>query len=289
VTLDGLIAFAKDSPANPTKVWALLADAEYPAAGYTKEDLPPCVWDELGGGSPAMEFPPHFAYIRIAEGKVYGMADPRKGMSIAGRDLRIWTGKAGLSGVDLTKLSSADELINSIHLDPTHARALDELGSGLLDSTFTAIRGVVSARVLIEGATSLESRSILCGAATDPAQYGFQQPGHTCDGDGVPLGEEVIWTQKDVSTPVVIYSQQGDAPIVVFPDPAVKIEILNAVQKAIDDPSFQGCEMPEHYQAYRWYYRLAKSAAVDCTDHYFPCKVDGDFSGRKCPAKEFVP
>ena len=290
VTLDGLIAFAKDAPANPKKVWALLIDADYPASGYTEDDLPPCVWDELQGGSPAVEFPAHFAHIRVTEGLVYGMADPRKGMSIAGRDIRIWTGKTSLNGVDLSNLASADELINS-GVDPTQANALDGIKSGLLDPIFTPARGVLSSRVLIEGATSIKSRSILCGVATEPAQYGFEKPeSEECDGDGVPIGEEVIWKQENVTAPVVIYSQQGD-PIVVVPEQPgkpVKIEIINAVQKAIDDPKYQGCDM-EHYQAFRWYYRLAKSAAADCSDNYFPCKVEGDFAGRKCPAKEFVP
>lgn len=280
VTLDGLIAFAKDAPAKPKKVWALLADADYPPTGYTKDDLPPCVWDELAGGSPAMEFPPHFAHIRVTEGAAYGMADPRKGMSIAGMDLRIWTGKTGLSGVDLDTLASAGEL----------STMPDKLGDGLLKRDFTAIPGVLSARVLIEGGT-LKAQSINCGAAKEPAQYSFQQPkSEDCDGDGVLLGEEVIWEQKDVTAPVVIYSQQRD-PIIVFPEQPgspVKIEILNAVQDAIDDPKYQGCDM-EHYQAFRWYYRLAKNAAADCSDHYFPCKVAGDLSGRKCPMKELVP
>jgi hypothetical protein len=114
-----------------------------------------------------------------------------------------------------------------------------------------------------------------------------------CDVHGEYLAEEVVLEIKDLTEPTTIWFLGSAKTYEVKPDPTThkaRVEVLNVIQKAVDDPSYDGCDgLQRHLAAFRWFYRLAANPpASECSNNYYPCPHLGDMGGRKCPEVELL-
>lgn len=288
VMFDGLIAFVEDGGT----VWALLVDADYDVQDPStwKDELPPCVLDQFEKDEIPSEFPPHKAHILFRDAKVTG-ADPVLGRAIALEDIRLETGRDGFGQIDLTSLTSKEEVAaERMDVAEHDVQHLDKIASRFLGASLT---DHLAARVLIQGADSLVSRPLVgC-----PIKYSFvnptEDPEVDCTGAGRPLAEEVLLVQNNLTTPVEIRLLTSGDTVTVEPEQAggtVRVEIVNIRKEFIGNPNIPPCDVPErHPMAYRWYYLLMMDPPSEhCADHFFPCEVIGDTGGRKCPQKEFI-